>query len=148
MAANESEQPITSFLGTGWSFPPEFVRETGTVRMTSDEDDIDASLRILFQTARGERLFQPEYGLDMQELVFQPLSATLKTLLAERINVAILIHEPRIEVLSLHVHSPNPHDGSLLIFLEYRIIATNSRFNLVFPFYSSDANEARASLGL
>lgn len=38
----------TSFLGTGWSFPPEFVMETGEVVMISDEEDIAASLKILF----------------------------------------------------------------------------------------------------
>src|ERR1700759_2929829 len=90
----------TSFLGTGWSFQPEFVRaETQSgVRLVSEDDDIQESLRILFGTARGERMFQPAYGLDMQEVLFQPVSTTLKSFLAERVKIAVLIYEPRIEI--------------------------------------------------
>ena len=65
-----AELTYTSFLGTGWSFPPEFVLETGEVVMTSDEEDIASSLKILFGTAIGERFFNPKYGLDMQEMLF------------------------------------------------------------------------------
>jgi phage baseplate assembly protein W len=145
------EQPdATSFLGTGWSFPPEFVpagNESG-VRMVADEDDINESLRILFGTARGERLFQPAYGLDMQEVLFQPLSTTLRSFLAEKVKLAILIYEPRITVDSLQIEMPDPNAGTLAITLEYTVRSTNSRFNLVFPFYQDDANEMKATVGL
>mgnify|MGYP000918148329 FL=1 len=43
----------SSFLGRGWAFPPAFA--SGGARMTEDEADIDASLRILFGTTPGER---------------------------------------------------------------------------------------------
>ena len=129
------------FLGRGWSFPPEFSVVQRQVLMTEDEADIHASLKILFGTARGERLFNPNYGLDMHELLFDPMSTTLRTLLEERITVAVLIYEPRIKVLSLRVESPDPHDGRLRIELEYEVKSTNSRYNLVFPFYLTDSNE-------
>ena len=64
----------SSFLGRGWAFPPAFA--SGGARMTEDEADIDASLRILFGTTPGERFLQPKYGLDMHELMFEPLSTT------------------------------------------------------------------------
>jgi uncharacterized protein len=94
------ERTYTSFLGNGWSFPPEFVLETGEVVMTADEEDIQASLKILFGTAIGERIFEPKYGLDMQEMLFEPISTTMKTYLIDRIKIAILIYEPRIDLLS------------------------------------------------
>jgi Baseplate wedge protein gp25 len=72
MDPSESNQAYTSFLGTGWSFPPEFVLETGEVLMTSDEEDIQASLKILLGTSFGERFLNPKYGLDMHELLFDP----------------------------------------------------------------------------
>ena len=56
MDTTSSNQSYTSFLGTGWSFPPEFVLESGQVVMTSDEEDIEASLKILLGTALGEAL--------------------------------------------------------------------------------------------
>ena len=133
-----------SFLGTGWSFPPEF--SAGGVRMTSGEDDIHASLRILFGTAAGERFLQPSFGLDLRELLFEPLSTTMRTFLSDRITTAILVHEPRIQVLALDIATPDPNDGSLQVRLDYRVRATNSRFNLVFPFYAGDASEMRDAL--
>jgi phage baseplate assembly protein W len=138
---------MSAFLGTGWSFPPRFANTaTGAgVAMVEDEQDIEESLRILFGTARGERLFQPKYGLDMQELLFDSMSTTMRTLLEERVKINILIYEPRIEPLAIKVDSPDPHSGQLRIELEYRVRATNSRYNLVFPFYRSDSNEMAQS---
>ena len=124
----------TSFLGTGWSFPPEFAAAAGEVLMRSDEDDIDESLKILFSTAIGERFLNPKYGLDMRELLFDPLSTTLETFIKDRIKTAILIYEPRIELKALTLDTSEQTDCQLRILLEYEVRATNSRFNLVFPF--------------
>lgn len=137
----------TSFLGTGWSFPPEFLPETREVAMTADEEDIAASLRILFGTAPGERFLQPKYGLDLREIQFEPMSTTLRTFLKDRVRVAVLLYEPRIRLLALEIDSPDPHAGTLRVALEYEVRATNSRFNLVFPFYRTDSNELRAVVG-
>lgn len=133
-----------SFLGTGWSFPPRFSR-SGAV-MVSNEADIHESLVILFGTVAGERLFEPKYGLDMHEMMFEPMSTTMRTLLLDRVRTAILIHEPRIKVITLRIDSPDPNTGQLNIQLDYEVRATNSRFNLVFPFYKTDSNELRAAM--
>lgn len=136
---------MSGFLGTGWGFPPRFDRDGAGVAMSADEQDIEESLRILFGTQRGERLFQPKYGLDMNELLFEAMSTTMRTLLEERVKIGVLIYEPRIEPLAVSVHSHEPESGQLHIELEYRIRATNSRYNLVFPFYRSDSNEMAQS---
>ena len=135
-----------SFLGTGWSFPPEFAPESREVVMTADEEDIAASLRILFGTAPGERFLQPKYGLDLREIQFEPMSTTLRTFLKDRARIAILLYEPRIRLLALEIDSPDPHEGTLRVVVEYEVRATNSRFNLVFPFYRTDSNEMRAQV--
>jgi uncharacterized protein len=124
----------TSFLGTGWSFPPEFLPTTGEVVMTADEDDIQSSLKILFGTAIGERIFNPKYGLSMQEILFEPMSTTLKTDLTDRIKIAILIYEPRIELLSLELDTTAETEGKISIVMEYVVRGTNSRYNLVYRF--------------
>ena len=141
----QSSDRALSFLGRGWSFPPEFVPATGDVVMTEGQADIDASLRILFGTALGERFLVPTYGLDMHDLQFEPMSTGLRTFLRDRIRLAILIFEPRITVIGLDVLSPTEPDGTLLIKLDYEIRATNSRYNLVYPFYWSDAAEVSPS---
>jgi phage baseplate assembly protein W len=138
----------TSFLGTGWSFPPEFVlaREKGEVVMTADEEDIQASLKILFGTAIGERFFHPKYGLDLQEMLFDPMSTTMKTYLEDRVKIAILIYEPRIDLLSLDLDTTAQTEGKISIVIEYKVRATNSRYNLVYPFSTTDSNEVRGTL--
>jgi phage baseplate assembly protein W len=140
----DDNDTYTSFLGSGWSFPPSFAG--GGVKMSVDEVDIHESLQILFCTAAGERILQPDYGLDLHELMFEPVSTTLRAFLADRVRTAILVYEPRIKVVSLNIDSPDPGTGILRILLEYEVRATNSRFNLVFPFYRTDSNEVRASV--
>jgi phage baseplate assembly protein W len=135
----EKEKPpesYTSFFGTGWSFPPEFVQETGEVVMTSEEADIEASLKILLGTSTGERFLNPKYGLDMREVLFEPVSTTMKTLLKDRARITILIYEPRINLLSLELDTSAQYEGKVSIILEYEVRATNSRYNLVYPFYT------------
>ena len=133
-----------AFLGVGWSFPPRFVRgsslATSGVEMRAARADIEESLRILFTTAAGERYFEPAYGLDLRARQFDSLDTTDRSDLEDRCRVAIALYEPRIDVVALSVVAPQ-HDGTLVLSLEYRIRATNSRFNLVIPFNELDANE-------
>lgn len=138
------EEQYVSFLGTGWSFPPRF--SGNGVMMTSEAEDIHGSLEILFNTAFGERFLVPKYGLDMRQMMFEPMSTTMRTLLTDRVKTAILIYEPRIKLLKLTIDSPDPNEGSLVVALEYEIRSTNSRFNLVFPFYRTDSNEVRGTV--
>ncbi|MGX2040180.1 GPW/gp25 family protein [Methylocaldum sp. MU1018] len=146
MKNDEHDTVHTSFLGSGWSFPPEFVAETGEVAMVSDEQDVAESLKILFGTVLGERFFKPKYGLDMQGMLFEPIGTTMKTFLTDRVKTQILIYEPRINVLSLELDTSMQSEGRIGLVLEYAVKATNSRFNLVYPFYRGDGNELRSTV--
>src|SRR5690242_10070751 len=128
------EPTRTSFLGTGWSFPPEFSRALPGVRMVSDEDDIRQSLVILFGTALGERFLRPRYGLDMHEMLFEPVSTTTKTYLEDRVRTTILVYEARIDLVSLELDTQELMEGRLTLRVDYVVRATNSRYNLVYPF--------------
>ena len=66
--------------------------------------------------------------------------------LLERIRTAILVHEPRIQLLDLMVDDQRAVEGVLQIRLDYAVRSTNTRFNLVLPYYLGDANELRASV--
>lgn len=132
-----------SFLGRGWSFPPTFDRRVGGVRMLDDEDDIVSSLQILLSTAPGERIMVPQYGCNMDELVFENLDTRMRTLMADKIESAILYHEPRIDLEHVRVED-DPAEaigGRLLIGVTYRVKATNSRFNFVFPYYRDEGTD-------
>jgi len=127
-----------SFLGRGWGFPPEFSKSTKSVLLTEDEEDIQKSLEILLSTRLGERIMVPDYGCNLDELLFKPLNLTLKTYVTDLIRTAILYHESRIDVEKIQIEPGTDNDGLLLISIDYRVRTTNSRKNLVFPFYQSE----------
>lgn len=127
-----------SFLGTGWSFPPSFDPQLGIANMLSDEADIQSSLEILLSTRLGERVMQPTYGCNLDEMLFEPLTTTLKTYIADLIRTAILYHEPRITVNKIDMTESNDLEGLVLIKLEYTVKSTNSRYNYVYPYYKNE----------
>ena len=130
-----------SFLGRGWSFPPEFSKTSEEVEMLEGDADIQSSLEILLSTRLGERIMVPNYGCNLDEMLFQSLDLTLKTFVIDLIKTAILYHEPRIEVNEINLFSDNELEGVLLIDIEYTIRTTNSRRNMVYPFYKGEGNE-------
>ena len=127
--------PENSFLGTGWSFPPTFSRLNYSVEMVSDEQDIRESLWLLFCTSLGERIMLPNYGSQLWRMVFQNITNTLTTQLADIVRQAVLNWEARINVDDVIVQPDASVAGLVLIDVYYTITKTNARNNLVFPFY-------------
>lgn len=132
-----------SFLGTGWSFPPTFNNTASVVEMTSDEPDIHLSLQILLATRKGERVMVPDYGCNLDEMVFEPMTTTFKTYIRETIKTAILFYEPRIDLNSIKIDDSREVDGVILIILEYTVRSTNSRFNFVYPYYKKEGTDIK-----
>ena len=127
-----------SFLGTGWSFPPTFEQDTGTVKMVSGEEDIVQSLEIILSTYPRERIMQPDFGCELSQFIFEEMSQGTLTGIKGIISDALLYHEPRIYVEDININE-SEQDGLLLISITYTVRATNSRFNLVYPFYINEA---------
>lgn len=134
---------IPAFVGTGWSFPPEFLAVSGSVKLSDGRADIEESLRILLSTLPGERVMQPAYGCDLTPLLFEPLTTTLRTVTEDRVKTAIYYYEPRIEPLRVGVSLDDAVQGILLIEISYRIRANNSRHNFVFPYHLEEGSETR-----
>ncbi len=133
----------TSFLGTGWGFPPEFSNMSNQVGMLNNEDDIQSSLQILLATTQGERVLRPDYGCNLDELIFESLTATFKTYIKDLIATAILYYESRIDVNKIELNDTGEIEGRILISIDYTIRSTNSRYNLVYPFYINQATEIK-----
>ena len=141
MAESMDQAGKMDFLGRGWSFPPDFDPATQSVRMTEKNEDIRKSLQILLTTTAGERVMQPKYGCNMEDLLFESLDTTTKTLIKDRIRTAILYFEPRIDVTGIELNTRSGLEGELVIEIDYLVRATNSRFNFVFPFYRTEGTE-------
>jgi hypothetical protein len=107
--------------------------------MVSGVADIRESLRILLGTAQGERIMLPGYGCDLWQSVFRDLTTTLATELKDMVQQAIVLWEPRIDVLSIDVSTDPVQEGVILIDVSYVVRATNTRDNLVYPFATREA---------
>ncbi|WP_448699244.1 GPW/gp25 family protein [Mucilaginibacter sp. AW1-3] len=128
-------EDIQSFLGTGWAFPPTFTKSPEMVRMVSDEKDIEQSLHIILNTTPGERIMQPEFGCDLKRLAFEINDSTLIANFNHIIYHALLNFEPRVTFIEAIIVNRDELDGVLHIQVDYKIIITNTRHNIVFPFY-------------
>ena len=135
-------EKFNSFLGTGWSFPPSFDPETGTVELVSDQADIQQSLNILLSTSLGERVMQPKYGCNLNDHLFESLNSSVIGYIKDLVEHAILFYEPRILADKIEVTGQDSFDlfeGRFTISVEYTIPETNSRFNYVYDYYKNEA---------
>lgn len=128
------------FLGTGWKFPVR-VDSGGKISLSKHEDDIKEAIWIILSTAKGERVMRPGFGCGIHDLVFAPINASTLRLVETTVQEALTFFEPRIEVLNVSASGSEAQPGKLLINIDYRIRATNSEFNLVYPFYLKEAFE-------
>jgi phage baseplate assembly protein W len=122
------------FLGRGWSFPVA-ADAAGRVRLSEYEEDVRESIHLILMTAKGERVMRPDFGSGLYDFVFASMSVTVMGSIQAAVKDALVQWEPRAQVLSVNVEADEGEIGRLNIDVEYRVRATNNRFNLVFPFY-------------
>ncbi|HMG36492.1 MAG TPA: GPW/gp25 family protein [Blastocatellia bacterium] len=123
-----------AFLGVGWAFPT-CLGKDGVISIVAFEEDIRQAIRIILGTNRDERVMRPDFGAGLNAFVFEPVSPTTMQLVKKRVQEALIDWEPRIDVLDVKVTGDSSEHNKLLIDVEYRVRATNTRTNLVYPFY-------------
>lgn len=133
--------PAKAFLGIGWAFPVS-LRPDGQIAMASYEDDIAQAIRIILTTNPGERLMRPDFGAGLNAFVFEPINTTTIEALKKQVHDALLDWEPRIDVQQLSVKIDPAQRSKLLLDITYRVRASNSLGNLVYPFYFQEGNPA------
>jgi uncharacterized protein len=128
-----TDRADAAFLGRGWAFP---VRPDprGEVALSAYERDVEEAVWIILGTGRGERAMRPDFGAGLEALAFEPLSATTVALIRHRVEEALVTWEPRIDSIAVQVRAEGPR-GRLAIDVRYRVRATNTFYNLVYPFY-------------
>lgn len=123
----------TDFLGKGWAFPVNVKKNR--IAMSEGEEGIRESILIILGTAKGERVMRPDFGCSINELVFEPNSTATTTLVAFHVKEALMKWEPRVEVLNVKATTDENEGNRLNIDIEYKVKTTNSKANLVYPFY-------------
>ncbi|MGQ0778525.1 MAG: GPW/gp25 family protein [Pseudonocardiales bacterium] len=138
------------FLGSGWAFPVRLDKDHHVLMTASGGDAIRQSIWMILGTARGERVMRPDFGCGIHDFVFDVHDAGTTHTICEAVREALTHWEPRIDVLDVatvpDTTAPDavangttapggPASNRLLIEINYQVRSTNSRFNLVYPFY-------------
>ena len=121
------------FLGVGWSFPLQ-ADTSKALKPSEYEESVRQSIWIVLGTAKGERVMRPDFGCGIYDLVFEPNSASTAGSVSQEVRHALLMFEPRIDVLEIRVTAEGQGEV-MLINIDYQVRATNNVFNLVYPFY-------------
>lgn len=121
------------FLGRGWSFP--IAVDDGSIIELGEDDKVAQAIENILRTAPGERVTRPDFGCGIHDLVFESLSNSMLGSVISAVSSALATWEPRIDVLEVTPQQDDDDPNRLLIEIDYRIRSTNSRSNLVFPFY-------------
>jgi phage baseplate assembly protein W len=128
----------TAFLGRGWAFPVCLRR--GDVATAEFDEDVRQSIRIILGTNPPERRMRPDFGAGLASFVFEPVNVTTMALIETRVRESLIDWEPRIDLDSVTVTPDAQRPNLLLIDVRYRVRATNTRANLVYPFYLEEGS--------
>jgi len=123
------------FLGRGWKFPIE-IGHDGAFILSQGNEDIQEAILIILKTAKGERPMEPEFGCGIHAYVFEVINQSTIMRMQEEIRIALLLYEARIEVLE--ISHDYKESGMLLFTIDYRVISTNSRYNIVYPYHMNE----------
>lgn len=125
---------MKSFMGRGFHFPIR-VDGNGSMEMSDDEDNIQQSIHLVLGTAKGERLYRPQFGCAIHDLVFQPNNQVTASRVATAVKESLLAFEPRIMDIEVSA-APDTYQTNLMnVHIQYVVRALNKRENMVYPFY-------------
>jgi len=123
-----------AFLGVGWKFPIDVDRRRG-VAMSQHEDNIYESILIIIGTAFGERVMRPEFGCAIHDLIFAPNNPNTHGLIIYYVREAIVKWEPRVQDVEVECETDKHDETKVVVKVSYRVISTNNKYNLVYPFF-------------
>ncbi len=129
-------------LGSGWNFPVK-LNEKNSIASSFYEQKVEESIVIILSTAKGERVMRPDFGCDIHDYVFELIESTTLTFIETAVREALILWEPRIEVMQVDVYSPRMDEGILNIEIQYRIRYTDTTHNLVYPFFLEGYGQER-----
>ncbi len=137
------------FLGTGMKFPPQVDPATGRFITVSGNQSVKESLYLILMTQTTERLVRPDFGSDIMGYTFMDTNTTMMSILRRDLTQTILAQEPRISDIDIETDY-RQEKGAIIINIDYMVSDTNTRDNLVFPFYldrgDTDMEEEEGSM--
>ncbi len=128
---NSLEEP--NYIGAGLGFPSR-INVQGGVQLSADEPNIEESIMVILRTSLGERVYRPNFGSRLSELVFEPLNTQTLLLIRLYVEEALEMWEPRIILKEVRT-DPDPIRGKADIVITYQPKNSHDIRSLVYPFY-------------
>jgi len=128
---NYRQEP--DYIGAGFAFPLR-VNVQGGVQISTAQPNIEESIMIILRTNLGERVYRPNFGSRLSELVFEPLSTPTLLLIRRYVEEALEMWEPRINLKQVSAEA-DPVKGKVDIIITYQPKNSPDFRSLVYPFY-------------
>ena len=104
--------------------------KSSDIRASFDYEAIRNSLQNLFNTLPGQRFLFPEYGLDLYQFLFLPVTESIGQAIGERILRSIELYEPRVSVLNVNVVAePDTSEYKITIAIQLPALNTTTNFD-------------------
>ena len=115
-------------------FPPQIDPATGRFMTVSGNQSVKEALYLILMTQTTERIVRPEFGSDIMSYTFMDTGTTMMSIFRRNVMETILSQEPRISDVDVEMEY-RENQGAIIISINYLVSDTNTRDNLVFPFY-------------
>lgn len=132
-SAKDLERLMASYIGKGISFPLK-TNVQGSLQLSAEEQNLEECIHLILRTSLGERVYRPNFGSRLSELVFAPLNTNTLLLLRLYVEEALEAWEPRIDLEEV-LTDPDPVRGRVDITIRYSPKESYDSRSLVYPFY-------------
>lgn len=123
------------YLGKTIRFPI-VINQYGRPDIVEGLDCIPQSIEMILNTPRGSRFFLPQYGSDLDLLMFLPNDEILQSLLYTNIFDALDTWEKRIKVLDITFKLDESQPEKVDCSIQYKILKSNEVKSYIYPFYT------------
>jgi Bacteriophage baseplate protein W len=117
---------VGRIYGRGIAFPPH-VGADGRIAWSQGETNIREAIEVILRTEERERLNLPSFGAGLRKFLFEPNTVATRQQIADRIQRALQLWEPRITVSAVDVDDDAADPQSAIATIHYQLVATRAR---------------------
>ena len=111
-----------SFKDISMSF--KFNPLSGDLITLKNENAIARAVRNIVSTTPGEKLFDPDFGSSVSEILFENVDDITAVSIEDEIKNCLANYEPRVELIDVNV-DPNFDENQFDVIISYRIIGVD-----------------------
>ena len=111
-----------SFKDLSMSF--KFNPLSGDLIALKNENAIARAVRNIVSTTPGEKLFSPDFGSSVSEILFENVDDITAVSIRDEIRSSLSNYEPRVELIDVTV-DPNFDENQFDVLITYRIIGVD-----------------------